>query len=289
MTWLPVDGEGTVDPEAVGRALRPDTALVSIMAANGEIGTLQPVREIGRLARASGRALPRRRRGRRRAAAARRGRVRDRPADDLVERPLRAAGRRGALGRGPRFALAPDRPGRRAGGRAIARAPRTCRRSSAWAWPPTSRATSARPRSRACRRCATGLLEGLLERVERRAAHRAPAAPRRLPHHASVVVPGVKADAVLLGARPPGRRRLVGLGLQPHHRRALARAARDRLRPRGDRGLALLHARAVDDCRPRSTRCWTSCPAWSIACVGSRRGERGPACGSSCSTSTARW
>ena len=52
VTYLPVDGEGRVDPGEVGRALRPDTALVSVMAANGEIGTLQPVREIGRLTRA---------------------------------------------------------------------------------------------------------------------------------------------------------------------------------------------------------------------------------------------
>jgi cysteine desulfurase len=49
VTYVPVDGEGRVDPGAVAQALRPDTALVSIMAANGEIGTLQPIHEIGRL------------------------------------------------------------------------------------------------------------------------------------------------------------------------------------------------------------------------------------------------
>jgi len=54
VTSLPVDREGCVDAGAVGRALREDTALVSVMAANGEIGTLQPVREIGRLTRARG-------------------------------------------------------------------------------------------------------------------------------------------------------------------------------------------------------------------------------------------
>jgi cysteine desulfurase len=54
VTYLAVDGEGRVDPDAVGRALRPDTALVSVMAANGEIGTLQPVREIGHLTRTHG-------------------------------------------------------------------------------------------------------------------------------------------------------------------------------------------------------------------------------------------
>jgi len=49
VSYLPVDGEGRVDPGAIAQALRPDTALVSIMVANGEIGTLQPIHEIGRL------------------------------------------------------------------------------------------------------------------------------------------------------------------------------------------------------------------------------------------------
>lgn len=46
---LPVDGHGRVDPEAVAAALVPETTLVSVMAANSEIGTLQPLAEIGRL------------------------------------------------------------------------------------------------------------------------------------------------------------------------------------------------------------------------------------------------
>src|SRR5207245_4422890 len=54
VTYLGVDAEGRVDPQAVARALREDTVLVSVMAANGEIGTLQPVREIGRVTRALG-------------------------------------------------------------------------------------------------------------------------------------------------------------------------------------------------------------------------------------------
>jgi cysteine desulfurase len=48
---VPVDAGGVVDPDDVRRALRPDTVLVSVMAANNEIGTLQPVAEIGRLTR----------------------------------------------------------------------------------------------------------------------------------------------------------------------------------------------------------------------------------------------
>ena len=51
---LPVDRAGRVSAEAVEAALRPDTILVSVMAANNEIGTLQPVSEIGHLCRARG-------------------------------------------------------------------------------------------------------------------------------------------------------------------------------------------------------------------------------------------
>src|SRR5437868_3551182 len=48
------DAEGRVDPDAIGRALTPDTALVSIQGANLEIGTIQPVLEIGRILRRRG-------------------------------------------------------------------------------------------------------------------------------------------------------------------------------------------------------------------------------------------
>jgi len=54
VTRLPVDGEGRVAVAAVKRALRPDTVLVSVMAANNEIGTIQPVAEIGALCREKG-------------------------------------------------------------------------------------------------------------------------------------------------------------------------------------------------------------------------------------------
>ncbi len=54
VTWVPVDGSGRVIPEAVADAIRPSTALVSIQAANPEIGTIQPLREIGRVAGARG-------------------------------------------------------------------------------------------------------------------------------------------------------------------------------------------------------------------------------------------
>jgi cysteine desulfurase len=53
-TILPVDSEGRVSPDDVRRALRPETFLVSLMAANNEIGTLAPVAEIGAVCREAG-------------------------------------------------------------------------------------------------------------------------------------------------------------------------------------------------------------------------------------------
>ena len=50
VTWLPVSSHGLVDPEDLRKALRPDTILISIMHANNEIGTIQPIEEIGRIA-----------------------------------------------------------------------------------------------------------------------------------------------------------------------------------------------------------------------------------------------
>ena len=52
VTYLPVDGDGLVDPTAVEGAIRPDTILISIMAANNEIGTVEPIAQIGAIARA---------------------------------------------------------------------------------------------------------------------------------------------------------------------------------------------------------------------------------------------
>jgi cysteine desulfurase len=50
VTFLPVSSEGTIDPEDVRRALRPNTMLISVMMANNETGVIQPVEEIGRIA-----------------------------------------------------------------------------------------------------------------------------------------------------------------------------------------------------------------------------------------------
>ncbi len=54
VTYLDVDENGIVDPERLDRAIRPDTVLISVMYANNEIGTIQPVREIGEIAAARG-------------------------------------------------------------------------------------------------------------------------------------------------------------------------------------------------------------------------------------------
>jgi cysteine desulfurase len=54
VTYLPVDGAGRVDPEDVRKALRPDTALVSVLLANNEVGTVNPVAEIAAACREAG-------------------------------------------------------------------------------------------------------------------------------------------------------------------------------------------------------------------------------------------
>jgi cysteine desulfurase len=54
LTVLPVDRDGLVSPDAVAAALAPDTALVSVMHANNEVGTIQPIAEIAALTRARG-------------------------------------------------------------------------------------------------------------------------------------------------------------------------------------------------------------------------------------------
>ncbi|MGB2888133.1 MAG: cysteine desulfurase family protein [Candidatus Acidiferrales bacterium] len=50
VTYVPVNREGLVDPSEICRALRPETALITVMHANNELGTVQPIEEIGRIA-----------------------------------------------------------------------------------------------------------------------------------------------------------------------------------------------------------------------------------------------
>ncbi|MDR2750834.1 MAG: cysteine desulfurase NifS [Clostridiales bacterium] len=51
ITYLPVDDQGIISLEDLEKAIRPETILITVMAANNEIGTLQPIEEIGRIAK----------------------------------------------------------------------------------------------------------------------------------------------------------------------------------------------------------------------------------------------
>ena len=54
VTYLDVDEYGRVSPEDVEKAIRPETILISVMFANNEIGTIEPIREIGEIAKKHG-------------------------------------------------------------------------------------------------------------------------------------------------------------------------------------------------------------------------------------------
>jgi len=54
VTYLPVDGSGLLDPQEVRKAITPSTVLVSVMHANNEIGTIQPIEEISSICREAG-------------------------------------------------------------------------------------------------------------------------------------------------------------------------------------------------------------------------------------------
>jgi cysteine desulfurase len=195
VSYVPVDGEGRVDPAAVRGALRADTALLSMMAANGEIGSQQPLREVGRLAREH--AVPFHV-----DAVGAAGRVPlsvDECAIDLLTVSSNdlygppGAGAlwvRGEVPLGPIVFGGGQEGGYRAGtenlpaivGMGVAA---DLARTEGTA--EVARLTTLRDR----------LLDGLLRGVPR-ARLTGARADGRLPHHASVVIPGVKADAVLL-------------------------------------------------------------------------------------------
>lgn len=195
VTYVGVDAEGGVDPAAVEGALRPDTALVSIMAANGEIGTLQPVREIGRMTRARGipfhvDAVN---------AAGRLSLSVEECAIDLLtlsSNDLYGPPGAGALWVRPEVKLAPvilgggQERGYRSGTENL---PAIVGMGVAAELARGERAAEATRLARLRDR----LLDGLLERI-RGARLTGPRGDRRLPHHASIAVPGVKADGVLL-------------------------------------------------------------------------------------------
>jgi len=182
VTYVGVNAEGRVDPEAVARAIREDTVLVSIMAANGEIGTLQPVREIGRVAR--GRGVPL---------------LVDTCHIDLLtlsSNDLYGPPGAGALWVRPTVKLAPltvgggQEQGYRSGTEnlpAIAGMGVAADLARVEVGGEAARLGELRDR----------LLSGLLARISE-ARLTGPTGTARLPHHVSIVVPGVKAESVLM-------------------------------------------------------------------------------------------
>jgi cysteine desulfurase len=195
VTYAPVASDGRVDPEAIARAIRPDTALVSIAAASGEIGTLQPIREIGRVTRE--RRVPLHV-----DAVGALGRV---PlgvdecgidlltvsSNDLYGPPGAAAlWIRGDIKLAPLTLGGAQEGGYRAGTEnlpAIVGMGVAADFSRSEGRAETARLTALRDR----------LLDGILARVPDSRLTGAPGAGR-LPHHVSVLAPGVKADAVLM-------------------------------------------------------------------------------------------
>ena len=144
VTQIAPDKQGLIDPADVAKAITKETILVSIMHANNEIGTLQPIEEIGEDNPGKGRPVPYRCRGLRGMGAGGREGAGGRCSVALGPPVLRSQGRGSAV-RAQRGAdQAADR-GRRPGGREARRHRERARPSSAWA----------RPRSSRRRRCRT--------------------------------------------------------------------------------------------------------------------------------------
>ena len=115
VTVVPVDAYGVVDPDDVRRAIERGTVLVSVMHANNEVGTVQPIAKIAAAARERG-ARPHRRRAIGRQAAARRRCARRRPAHRRRPQALRPEGDRRAV-RASGHRAGPRDPRWRTGGR----------------------------------------------------------------------------------------------------------------------------------------------------------------------------
>ena len=195
VTYVGVDADGVVDPQAIARATREDTALVSVMAANGEIGTLEPLREIGRLTRERGVPFHVDAVG----AAGRVPLAVDDAHVDLLT--LSSNDLYGPPGAGALWV----RPGTRLVPLILGGGQESGYRSGTENLPAIvgmgvaadlARAEGAAEVAR-LRALRDRLLAGLLDRLSQARATGARGAGR-LPHHASLVVPGVKAEAVLL-------------------------------------------------------------------------------------------
>ena len=136
VTYVGVDSHGLVDPDDVAAAMRPDTILVSVMHANNEVGTIQPIAEIARITRDAGVLLHSDAAQSVGKIATQGGRARRGPALPRRAQVLRPQGRRRALRpRGHEAgAAACTAPATR---RADAPARRTCCSTSASALPPS--------------------------------------------------------------------------------------------------------------------------------------------------------
>jgi cysteine desulfurase len=195
VTYVGVDHEGRVNPEAIAAALTPETALVSIQAASGEIGTVQAIADIGRVVRRRGIVFHVDGVG----AVGRVALAVDECAIDLLSlssNDLYGPPGAGALWVRPHTKLAPlivggaQEQGYRAGtenlpavvGMGVAAEIARVERGTE-----SARLSALRDR----------LLEGVLSAIPEAQVTGARGAAR-LPHHASVVIPGVKADAVLM-------------------------------------------------------------------------------------------
>ena len=195
VTYLPVDGEGRVDPDALASALTPQTALVSLQAASPEVGTMQRVHDVGRLLRGRGVAFHVDGVG----AVGRVPLAVDECGIDLLSlssNDLYGPPGAGALWVRPDTKLAPlivgggQEQGYRAGtenlpavvGMGVAAELARVERGAE-----TARLTTLRDR----------LLDGIVAAVPEARVTGARGA-ERLPHHASVIVAGVKAEAVLM-------------------------------------------------------------------------------------------
>jgi cysteine desulfurase len=194
VSYVGVDGEGRVDPGDVERAIRADTRLVSVMAASGEIGTVQAIREIGRLTRRRGISLHV-------DGVGAVGRI-PLSVDDwgidllsLSSNDMYGPPGAGALWVRSNVRVAPQLLGGNQEGGHRAGTENLPAIAGMGVAADLLRAEGAAE----CARLAAlrdQLLLGLLERVE--GARITGARPgQRLPHHASLVIPGIKADALL--------------------------------------------------------------------------------------------
>ena len=194
-TLLPVDASGIVSPAALDAAITDETAVVSVMHANNEIGTIQPIAELAAIAHAARRAVPHRRGAVGREDSGGRPSARHRSAVALGAQVQRTQGGRRALdqarhrhGRDDDRRQARTEPARGHRERARARRPgrgRAARRGRSW-----------RPRRHASRRSATAWSRGSCAGCPARSS--TARSPPRVPNTTNISFDGVEAESLLI-------------------------------------------------------------------------------------------